>query len=373
MSKVAPGHAHNISKLNVIFAVSSVFLLLSTLWMIWFDYSREWKGFQRQFVQMERDLTARQIQEAQQGINQAELQSVQTELQQAQTALAAEQAALEGLEAEIADLDTRRTLADIREREIKAVYDSDKFYYEETRERGTPLGKAVSDEEFQALEASFFGARDVRVALDFELTEKRAELRERRSSVTELAGTMEELTQAVTLARNKLDGLAPSFPNTFRNLPVVDFIDPSIEVRQVLVRNVTEELNFAQVPRIDRCQTCHLGIDNPDYADAPQPFTTHPNLDLFVSRESNHPVDDFGCTSCHLGRGPQAELQRSHPHARVGRGRARVDGAVRLEGRPLLGQPDVPGEPHGGGLHQVPPRPGLHPRSRAAQPEPDDL
>ena len=303
MSKVAPGHAHNISKLNVIFAVSSVFLLFSTLWMIWFDYSREWKGFQRQFVQMERDLTARQIQEAQQGINPADLQSVQAELQQAETALAAEQAALEALEAEIADLDTRRTLADIREREIKAVYDSDKFYYEETRERGTPLGRAVSDDEFQALEASFFTARDVRVALDFELTQKRAELREQRSSVTELAGRMEELTQAVTLARNKLDSLAPSFPNTFRNLPVVDFIDPSIEVRQVLVRNVTEELNFAQVPRIDRCQTCHLGIDNPDYADAPQPFTTHPNLDIFVSRESSHPVDDFGCTSCHLGRG----------------------------------------------------------------------
>ncbi len=303
MSKVAPGHAHNISKLNVIFAVSSVFLLFSTLWMIWFDYSREWKGFQRQFVQMERDLTARQIQEAQQGINQADLQSVQAELQQAQTALAAEQAALEALETEIADLDTRRTLADIREREIKAVYDSDKFYYEETRERGTPLGRAVSDDEFQALETSFFTARDVRVALDFELTEKRAELREQRSSVTDLAGRMEELTQAVTLARNKLDSLAPSFPNTFRNLPVVDFIDPSIEVRQVLVRNVTEELNFAQVPRIDRCQTCHLAIDNPDYADAPQPFTTHPNLDIFVSRESSHPVDDFGCTSCHLGRG----------------------------------------------------------------------
>ncbi len=303
MSKVAPGHAHNISKLNVIFAVSSVFLLFSTLWMIWFDYSREWKGFQRQFVQMERDLTARQIQEAQQGINQADLQSVQAELQQAQTALAAEQAVLEALEAEIADLDTSRTLADIREREIKAVYDSDKFYYEETRERGTPLGRAVSDEEFQALETSFFTARDARVALDFELTQKRAELREQRSSVTELTGRMEELTQAVTLARNKLDSLAPSFPNTFRNLPVVDFIDPSIEVRQVLVRNVTEELNFAQVPRIDRCQTCHLAIDNPDYADAPQPFTTHPDLDLFVSRESSHPVDDFGCTSCHLGRG----------------------------------------------------------------------
>ena len=49
---------------------------------------------------------------------------------------------------------------------------------------------------------------------------------------------------------------------------MVDFIDPTIEVHQVLVQNVTEELNFAKVPRIDRCKTCHLGIDNPDYADA---------------------------------------------------------------------------------------------------------
>ena len=303
MSKVAPGHAHDISKLNVIFAVSSVFLLFATVWMIWFDYSREWKGYQRQFVQMERDLTVRQMQEAQQAISQADFQRVQAELQEAEAAFATQQAEFGALEAEISALDDRRTLADIREREIKAVYDSDKFYYEETRERGTPLGRAVGDDEFQALETSFFEARDLRISLDFDLAEKRGELRERRAVVTELSGEREQLTQAVTLARRKLDSIAPNLPNTFRNLPVVDFIDPSIEVKQVLVRNVTEELNFAQVPRIDRCQTCHLGIDNPDYADAPQPFTAHPNLETYVSRESSHPVDDFGCTSCHLGRG----------------------------------------------------------------------
>ena len=303
MSKVAPGHAHDIGLLHLIFAVSSVVLLVSTLWMIWADYSREWKGYQRQFFQMERDLTARQMREAQQAIDQADLQRVEAELREAEAALIAERNALDAVEAEIASLDERRTLADIREREIKAVYDSDKFYYEETRERGTPLGRAVSDEEFIALETSFFEARDLRVSLDYDLTAKRTQLRGLRSRVTELAGERERLTQAVTLARRKLDTLAENFPNTFRNLPLVDFIDPSIEVRQVLVRNITEELNFAQVPRIDRCQSCHLGIDNPDYADAPQPFTAHPNLATFVSRESSHPVDDFGCTSCHRGRG----------------------------------------------------------------------
>ena len=303
MPKVKPGHAHNIGRLNLVFAASSVLLLFSVLWMVWADYSREWKGFQREFFRMERELSARQIQEAQQSINQNELQRIEAELAEAEAALAAEREAIASLESEIAGLDDRRTLADIREREIKAVYDSQKFYFEETRERGTPLGRAVGAEEFDTLEASFFSARDLRVSLDFDLTAKRAELRERRSSITDLVGARERLTQAVTLARRKLDSLAENFPNTFRNLPLVDFIDPSIEVRQVLVRNVTEELNFAQVPRIDRCQTCHLGIDNPDYADAPQPFTAHPDLATFVSRESSHPVDDFGCTSCHRGRG----------------------------------------------------------------------
>ncbi len=301
--KVLPGHAHDINRLNVVFAASSVVLLGSTLWMIWADYAREWKDYQREFVQMERDLTVRQMQEAQQGIDQAEFQRVTTQLAEAEAALATNEEAISALEAEIADLDTERTLADIRERELKALYDSQKFFFEETRERGVPLGRAVSEEEFTTLEANFFEARDLRIAFDFDLAARRADLREARAAVTELAGERERLSQAVVLAQMKLDSIADNFPNTFRNLPMLDFIDPSIEVRQVLVANVTEDLNFAQVSRIDRCQTCHLAIDNPEYVDAPQPFTTHPDLETYVARDSAHPVDNFGCTSCHLGRG----------------------------------------------------------------------
>ncbi len=303
MSKVAPGHAHNIKALHVVFAFSSALLLASTLWMVWFDYAREWKDYQRQFTAMEREKAAAQEQAALQSVNQAELQRVEAALAEAEAALAAEQGALDAIDARIGELDVERTLADIRERELKAVYDSDKFFYEETKARGVPWGKAIGDEEFRTLETDFFAARDVRVSLDHDLGGLRAERRELLSRISELGGERDDLTQAVSLARLRRDSLRPSLPNTFRNLPLVDFIDPSIEVQQVLVRNVTEDLSFAQVSRIDRCQTCHLGIDNPEYADAPQPFRAHPNLDLYVSRESAHGLDDFGCTSCHEGRG----------------------------------------------------------------------
>jgi cytochrome c2 len=50
--------------------------------------------------------------------------------------------------------------------------------------------------------------------------------------------------------------------------------------------------------RVDRCTTCHLGIDDPAFANAEKPFGTHPGTWL-----TTHPVDRFGCTACHDGEG----------------------------------------------------------------------
>ena len=306
MAKVAPGHAYNISNLNILFAFSSIALFGATLWMVWADYSREWKGYQREFVEMERQGASQQLQEAQAGINQNEFQRIEQELAAAEQELTSREAELNELQAQRDELESRRTLADIAERELKAIYDSKKFFFEEGDH--APLGKRVSAEEFSALESDFFAARDLRVSLDLDISNVDSQSRTLQSKVSELTTARAELNQSATLIQRKIDSIADNFPNTFRNLPVVDFIDPSIEIKQVLVRNVTDDLNFIQVPRIDRCMTCHLGIDNPDYADAPQPYTTHPNLELYVDRESAHSIDEFGCTSCHEGRGRSTEF-----------------------------------------------------------------
>ena len=41
--------------------------------------------------------------------------------------------------------------------------------------------------------------------------------------------------------------------------------------------------------------TVHRGV--------PQPYSTHPKLDLFVGSTSPHPMQTFGCTVCHQGQG----------------------------------------------------------------------
>ncbi len=57
--------------------------------------------------------------------------------------------------------------------------------------------------------------------------------------------------------------------------------------------------------RVDRCETCHLGIDDTRFEDAPQPFKTHPDADL-------HSFDKFGCTVCHGGQGQAASVEDAH-------------------------------------------------------------
>ena len=60
------------------------------------------------------------------------------------------------------------------------------------------------------------------------------------------------------------------------------------------------------VDRVDRCTTCHLGIDDPAFATAMEPYTTHPGTWL-----QTHAPDRFGCTICHGGQGEATDFRNA--------------------------------------------------------------
>ena len=60
-----------------------------------------------------------------------------------------------------------------------------------------------------------------------------------------------------------------------------------------------QQIWLKDLDRVDRCTTCHQGIFWKGLEQAEQPWTTHPNLELFES----HPVNEYGCTICHGGQG----------------------------------------------------------------------
>ena len=78
--------------------------------------------------------------------------------------------------------------------------------------------------------------------------------------------------------------------------------------------SVSGEMGIIQIPipalnRIDRCTSCHLGMEDPGMKAVPQPHGMHPGDFL-----EQHPVQQYGCTICHGGQG--RALTREDAHGR---------------------------------------------------------
>ncbi len=68
---------------------------------------------------------------------------------------------------------------------------------------------------------------------------------------------------------------------------------------------VTHWMDFdrdVDIESVDRCHTCHMGVDSNNYngASVPREFRTHPRRKELLGA---HPLDKFGCTPCHQGQG----------------------------------------------------------------------
>src|SRR5581483_6112576 len=96
--------------------------------------------------------------------------------------------------------------------------------------------------------------------------EAKAHLDSIQKPVTTAQKKLDALTADLEKSKKKLEAIGPSFENDwFRNRPLADFIDPTIRVKQTVVANLRDDIYFAKVMKVDRCQTCHLAIDRKGY------------------------------------------------------------------------------------------------------------
>ncbi|MFQ5561504.1 MAG: c-type cytochrome, partial [Nitrospinota bacterium] len=90
--------------------------------------------------------------------------------------------------------------------------------------------------------------------------------------------------------------------SSIRDLPFLDFLNPSVKIEQTILGDFPFQLHFAEAKRVDRCTSCHVSLTEPRYMQQSNPLRPHPRTDLFVSFDSPHPAASFGCTICHQGR-----------------------------------------------------------------------
>ncbi len=300
------GHAYNIDFLNVVFAVSSLFVLFTTVWMVWDDYDREWKNYQRDFTLLEVEVTRAGLAQAQQEVDQARVAELRTQREVAEQGVASNAAEIDEVEAQLAEVERQLFVATQNFQFTKAHYDVDRYEFEVRREEAhseDPEAEVSGEAEVTALYEEWLA-----LGLDVEsLTATRDSLRGQlmtlREGVTAIDDELATLTGEIERLQGVVADLEPSFVKALLNAPMLDLMAPTLTVRQTITPDILDDVNFTAVPKLDRCESCHLAIDRVGYEDYPQPFRTHPNLDVYVGNASPHSIESTGCTVCHEGMG----------------------------------------------------------------------
>jgi cytochrome c2 len=68
-----------------------------------------------------------------------------------------------------------------------------------------------------------------------------------------------------------------------------------------------QQIWIAELGRVDRCVTCHQGLEWKGLESAPHPYRSHPREIL-----ARHPPSRYGCTLCHGGQGYAVDQAAAH-------------------------------------------------------------
>jgi cbb3-type cytochrome oxidase cytochrome c subunit len=318
--------------LHIVFAVSSVAMTLVIVWMILADHLRPWKQVQREFQRVEtaklkalRDQTKRE-----EGVkNRSALAEIERKIaeadQQANTnadRIRAQEDQIRGIKGRFEKLDTDRKFQ-------KATLDSQRSFYD---------GMIDLDQKAEArdyLKTTIAASEERLTTIIRQHEQTKAELTKADATLADLRGHKEDLVKErdrlnreIARANRVLEQKEAQYYGPLawlRGLPLIDLAAPPTKIRQISLPELTINYNFKDVPRYDRCTTCHLGIDKIGYettADGkpmPQVFAAHPFLTsgattrdpsgklvhagLYLDGNGPHGINKFGCTICHGGQG----------------------------------------------------------------------
>lgn len=279
------------------------------------------------------------------------LAALQGELEQATSRRDADDTGLAGLRRALADEETRlgqpeqkaeldrltEGLAESQERLEDAVDNYQKNYsrYQTLEIRYHQMADDNPDKENRATELRKLGMRLEHMKADQGRIISEVELQDSRLS--EITAERQRLTREIKQAEAEVAQLRNSIAKLEAQRPAI------------------EQISNLKLGRVDRCVTCHLGIDDPQFVDVPEPLKSHvPNSLTDIGRY--HPFQTYGCTICHEGQGLATRLaeafgQEAHFHQPVlGRDlsqgsclpchpeRIALPGLPALEAAPLLEQ-----------------------------------
>jgi len=304
---------YNVPRLHMVFAIASVLFLATVFMMIADDYIKEWREYQREFRAMNIERSERELETKLAELDSTQLVDVKARIAESNTKMAEQEEKVKLANDHYSSLDKKRYKIDQDYRFAKSEFDAVKYRYELQSEENLLEEAEETKHEMDLYSAEMDDASIQLEQISMKMDKAKSTIDSLASELKAGENELTALTKDVQKLETYLAQIGPSFANDyFRNVPMLDFISPTEKVIQVVIPDLHEDLNFLTVPRVDRCQTCHLAIEKSGFEDEEQPYRTHPKLETYLNKDSPHPLSDFGCTACHGGLGRSVTFRDSY-------------------------------------------------------------
>ncbi len=309
-----PGMAYSMPKMHKIMAVLSFIFFITTMWVFLDDYIRPWKAIQVEALQIQRRHTEDAIKAAAKEIDAKKLAELNDKLAKGQEIVTTRKVEITKVENQLKDVLRRIKAQNIQNGILNADVAAVNFQYESASAEKHDKESAHKLADLTKLKKDFTEGKDNLKAYQTEEKEVRSKLAELNKEVLDTEKEIKDITMKLSLLEmaKKQTDISPIF--ALRNMPFIDFLDPTIKIKQIVINNISDDRYFREVPKVDRCITCHTFIDQPGYEKEKNPFKTHPKLELMVGIDSPHPMKQTGCTTCHGGEGHRVNDFNSVAH-----------------------------------------------------------
>jgi mono/diheme cytochrome c family protein len=284
------------------FFVLSLILVVAALYTVVDEtfVRRPWKRYQTTFYELEYATLRADLQAKEeallptQGDLAAKIQQARAVVEgNAQYRKAREE--LEGVKNRLADVSQEQQFA-------KSRLDAEYYQYKQAEHAGELSTAARYKARVDQLEQQV-------ADLEVPIAELRARVDTLQQEITDAGASLYELEEERRIRLSDYQRIRERMDDIMRPvLPGIRVAKPP-EIQQVVLTGLNYTNFNEPLMRVERCQTCHMGIDRAGFEGVEQPYATHPHRDVL---SAHHPVEKFGCTICHAGQGVALTVPTAH-------------------------------------------------------------
>ncbi|MGH7273708.1 MAG: c-type cytochrome, partial [Nitrospiria bacterium] len=265
---------------------------------------RSWKEYQREF-------------------NSLELKRVQEEHKKSKEQIEAEDARRDQLPDPVTDenqLSLRRIRLKIEEvevkmegeefRKVRSDLDERKIRLSDAKQR-FGFAKADQDEVYyewkHALEEGHQSEAEKYKQEYYELEEKIKELGKKVEEAETQVSEVQKVIDGYFSELKKWQGLEKKYFEPLEKLEkrMNAIRSRGLDIKQVVIDDLGKGGPVVW-GSVDRCESCHAAINRDGFENEKNPFKTHPfRVEIF----GKHPIEQFGCTTCHGGQGRATQIK----------------------------------------------------------------